>query len=410
MNPALNLLQPYPFEKLAQLKLGLHPPAKPHIALSIGEPKHAPPAFVVKHLVDNLSGLSTYPTTKGLIELRSAIAQWAQQRFNLQAQPLDPERHVLPVAGTREALFSFIQAAADITKANETKTDGTKTSQRPKILMPNPFYQIYEGAALLAGCQPVFLNCTADTHFLPDFDAISADTWRDCQVLFICTPGNPTGKIIPLATLQKLIALADEYNFIIASDECYSELYYAEKPPGLLQACARLGRADYARCVVFHSLSKRSNLPGLRSGFIAGDASILQKYLLYRTYQGCALPVPTQLASQLAWQDETHVQANRAAYAEKFVAAGRILSPYIDLAEPEGAFYFWLKTPIKGEEFARALFATQNVTVLPGAYLSRLCEGINPGEDYVRMALVAELAECQEACERLKDFLQRGCA
>jgi N-succinyldiaminopimelate aminotransferase len=395
MNPALDLLQPYPFEKLAQLKAGITPVAKHHIALSIGEPKHAPPAFVVKHLIEHLSGLSTYPTTKGLLELRSAIAQWANIRFNLQVQPLDPERHVLPVAGTREALFSFIQAAAE-------------PQARAKILMPNPFYQIYEGAALLAGCDPVFLNCTAESNFLPDFDAVSPDTWRDCQVLFICTPGNPTGKIIPLATLQKLIALADEYNFTIASDECYSELYYGVKPPGLLEACATLGRSDYARCVAFHSLSKRSNLPGLRSGFIAGDARILQKYLLYRTYQGCALPVPTQLASQLAWQDETHVIANRAAYAEKFATAARILGPHIHLEQPEGAFYYWLKTPIKGEDFTRAFFAKYNVTVLPGAYLSRPCDGINPGEDYVRMALVAEIGECREACERLRDFLQAG--
>lgn len=395
MNPALDLLQPYPFEKLAHLKAGLTPAAKPHIALSIGEPKHAPPAFVVKHLIEQLGGLSNYPTTKGLLELRSAMAQWANTRFNLHTQPIDPERHILPVAGTREALFSFIQAAAI-------------PNSKGKILMPNPFYQIYEGAALLAGCQPVFLNCTHASNFLPDFDAISSDTWRDCQVLFICSPGNPTGKIMPLATLQKLIALADEYNFIIASDECYSELYYGQKPPGLLEACASLGRTDYRRCVVFHSLSKRSNLPGLRSGFIAGDANILQQYLLYRTYQGCALPVPTQLASQLAWQDETHVHINRAAYAEKFATAQAILSPYIELTPPEGAFYYWLKTPIKGEQFARDFFLSQNVTVLPGAYLSRLCEGINPGEDYVRMALVAEMGECREACERLRDFLSAG--
>lgn len=343
MNPALDLLQPYPFEKLAQLKAGITPPEKKHIALSIGEPKHAPPAFVVQHLIENISGLSNYPTTKGLLELRSAMAHWATMRFNLHAHPINPETQILPVAGTREALFSFIQAAVAPT-ANAT------------ILMPNPFYQIYEGAALLAGCQPVFLNCTAETQFIPDFDAISADTWSNCQVLFICTPGNPTGKIIPLTTLQKLIKLADEYNFIIASDECYSELYYAQKPPGLLQACASLGRTDYARCVVFHSLSKRSNLPGLRSGFIAGDAKILQKYLLYRTYQGCALPVPTQLASQLAWQDETHVEINRAAYADKFSAAAAILSPYIQLDMPEGAFYYWLKTPTNGVDFTRDFF------------------------------------------------------
>lgn len=395
MNPALDLLQPYPFEKLAQLKAGLTPAAKPHIALSIGEPKHPPPSFVVNHLIEQLGGLSNYPTTKGLPQLRSAMAQWANTRFNLHSQPLDPERHILPVAGTREALFSFIQAAAI-------------PNSKGKILMPNPFYQIYEGAALLAGCQPVFLNCTSESNFLPDFDGISSDTWRDCQVLFICSPGNPTGKIIPLATLQKLIALADEYKFIIASDECYSELYYSEKPPGLLEACASLGRANYDRCVVFHSLSKRSNLPGLRSGFIAGDGAILQQYLLYRTYQGCALPVPTQLASQLAWQDEIHVEANRAAYAEKFATAQSILSPHIALTPPEGAFYYWLKTPLKGEDFCREFFTAQNVTVLPGAYLSRLCQGINPGEEFVRMALVAEMDECREACERLRDFLQTG--
>lgn len=399
MNSDIAFLQPYPFERLAILKAGITPPAEfAHIALSIGEPKHAPPAFVLTTLVDSLNGLSQYPVTKGLPELRNAIAAWASKRFHLKAHTLTAEHHILPVAGTREALFAFAQAVIN------------RTSPSAKVLMPNPFYQIYEGAALLAGAEPYFLDCTPENNFIPDFAAVPADVWRATQLLYICSPGNPTGSVLPLDTLQTLIRLADEYDFIIASDECYSELYFDESNPpvGLLQACASMDRDDFARCVVFHSLSKRSNLPGLRSGFVAGDAAVLRTFLQYRTYHGCALPVPTQLASAAAWSDEIHVIENRALYRQKFHHALEILQPVIDIRQPDGAFYLWLKTPYKATEFARDLFAQQNVTVLPGEYLARDTGGGNPGEGYVRMALVAGVEECRQACERIRGFIVAG--
>ena len=396
MNPDLQQLHPYPFEKLAALKAAVSAPAHlTHIALSIGEPKHEPPRFVLQTLVDNLAALSQYPTTKGLPELRQAIATWATQRFHLKPGSFDAEKHVLPVNGTREALFAFAQALVD------------RGQSAPLVVSPNPFYQIYEGAAILSGAEPFFLNCTPQNDFIPDFDAVDRDVWRRCQVLFICSPGNPTGAVMSSAQLKKLIALADQYDFVIASDECYSELYFDEQQPpaGLLQACAELGRHDFARCVVFHSLSKRSNLPGLRSGFVGGDADILKKFLLYRTYHGCAMPVPTQLASVAAWKDEEHVRANRTAYRQKFEAVLDILEGALDVSMPDASFYLWPKTPIRGEDFAQQLFAQQNVTVLPGSYLARMCDGLNPGEDYVRMALVAPLTECIEAAQRIKAFV-----
>lgn len=397
MNPDLQQLHPYPFEKLAALKAAVTAPAQlKDIMLSIGEPKHEPPAFVVETLVDNLNKLSSYPTTKGLPELRAAIARWASKRFNLNPNSFDPERHVLPVNGTREALFAFAQAIID------------RSQPQPLILSPNPFYQIYEGAAILAGAEPYFLNCTPDNHFIPDFASVPAEIWQRCQLLFICSPGNPTGAVMSTEQLKQLIALADQYDFVIASDECYSELYFdeANPPAGLLQACAELGRNDFARCVVFHSLSKRSNLPGLRSGFVGGDARILEKFLLYRTYHGCAMPVPTQLASIAAWEDESHVIQNREAYRQKFATVLDILSDVLDVGMPDASFYLWPKTPIKGELFAQQLFAAQKVTVLPGSYLAREAEGTNPGEDYVRLALVAPLAECIEAAQRIKQFVK----
>ena len=396
MNPDLQQLHPYPFEKLAALKAAVSAPAHlTHIALSIGEPKHEPPRFVLQTLVDNLAALSQYPTTKGLPELRQAIATWATQRFHLKPGSFDAEKHVLPVNGTREALFAFAQALVD------------RGQSAPLVVSPNPFYQIYEGAAILSGAEPFFLNCTPQNDFIPDFDAVDPDVWRRCQVLFICSPGNPTGAVMSSAQLKKLIALADQYDFVIASDECYSELYFDEQQPpaGLLQACAELGRHDFARCAVFHSLSKRSNLPGLRSGFVGGDADILKKFLLYRTYHGCAMPVPTQLASVAAWKDEEHVRANRTAYRQKFEAVLDILEGALDVSMPDASFYLWPKTPIRGEDFAQQLFAQQNVTVLPGSYLARMCDGLNPGEDYVRMALVAPLTECIEAAQRIKAFV-----
>ena len=397
MNRDLDLLHPYPFEKLSALKAAVTPPAAlQDIMLSIGEPKHEPPAFVLDTLVQNLGKLSNYPTTKGLPELREAIAQWASRRFALNAGTFTAEHNVLPVNGTREALFAFAQAIID------------RKQPSPLIVSPNPFYQIYEGAAILSGAEPYFLNCTHANNFIPDFSAVPATIWERCQLLFICSPGNPTGAVMSSAQLKELIALADQYDFVIASDECYSELYFdeANPPAGLLQACAELGRDDFARCLVFHSLSKRSNLPGLRSGFVGGDAKILEKFLLYRTYHGCAMPVPTQLASLAAWQDEQHVLENRAAYRHKFDAVLQILQDVLPVEKPDASFYLWPKTPINGEQFAQQLFAAQKVTVLPGSYLAREADGINPGEDYVRLALVAPLAECIEAAQRIKAFVK----
>ncbi|WP_313281272.1 succinyldiaminopimelate transaminase [Stutzerimonas balearica] len=397
MNDALNLLQPYPFEKLRALLAGAQPPAdKRPIALSIGEPKHRSPEFVARALADNLEQLAVYPTTLGLPALREAIAGWAERRFGLAAGAVDPARQVLPVNGTREALFSFTQAV--VNRADEGL-----------VISPNPFYQIYEGAALLAGAQPHYLPCLAENGFNPDFDAVPTDVWQRCQILFLCSPGNPTGALVPLETLKRLIALADEHDFVIAADECYSELYFdeANPPAGLLSACAALGRRDFKRCVVFHSLSKRSNLPGLRSGFVAGDADILKAFLLYRTYHGCAMPAHVQLASAAAWNDEIHVRANRELYRAKFEAVLQILEPVLDVARPDGGFYLWPKTPIDDQRFTRELFEQEHVTVVPGSYLSREVEGLNPGADRVRMALVAPLAECIEGAERIRAFIER---
>ncbi len=395
MNPDLQHLQPYPFEKLRALKAPVTPPDHlQHIALSIGEPKHAPPDFVSQTIIDNTDKLANYPSTKGLPELNQAIANWLQQRFALKTDSINPERQVLPVNGTREAIFSFVQAVIDRNK-------------KPLLLSPNPFYQIYEGAALLAGAEPHFLACLPDNHFIPDFDAISDDVWQRCQLLFLCTPGNPTGAVIDSATLQKLIELADRFDFIIASDECYSELYFDEQQPpiGLLQTCAEIGRDDYQRCVVFHSLSKRSNLPGLRSGFVAGDADILKSYLLYRTYHGCAMPIHNQLASIAAWSDEQHVIQNRSLYRAKFDSVLNILDGHIDVDRPDAGFYLWPKTPISDTDFSQQLFAQQNVTVLPGQFISRTIDGFNPGENRIRLALVASADECIAGAERIRTFI-----
>ncbi len=396
MNDALNHLQPYPFEKLRALLAGAQPPAeKKAIALSIGEPKHRSPAFVAEALSANLDQMAVYPTTLGIPALREAIAQWCERRFKVPEGWLDAARHVLPVNGTREALFAFTQAVVN-------------RADNGLVVSPNPFYQIYEGAALLAGAEPHYLPCLAENGFNPDFDAVPTDVWQRCQILFLCSPGNPTGALIPVETLKKLIALADEHDFVIAADECYSELYFDEQnpPAGLLTACVELGRSDFKRCVVFHSLSKRSNLPGLRSGFVAGDANILKAFLLYRTYHGCAMPVQTQLASVAAWNDEVHVRANRALYREKFDAMLDILGPVLDVQRPDGGFYLWAKTAVDDETFTRELFAREHVTVVPGSYLSRAVNGFNPGAGRVRMALVAPLAECVEAGERIRNFIK----
>lgn len=396
MNPELTKLHPYPFEKLAQLKQGCHPPEDlPHIALSIGEPKHPTPGFITEAVITHLHGLSSYPTTAGSNELRHAIATWLDQRFQLDGH-INAMTQVLPVNGTREALFAFAQAVID-------------RSQDPLVIMPNPFYQIYEGAAILAGAEPFYLNCDAANGFIPDFDTVDEATWQRCQLLYICSPGNPTGAVIDEATLQRLIELAHQYDFVIAADECYSEIYHDEDqaPVGLLQAAYSGGYTDMRRCVVFHSLSKRSNAPGLRSGFVAGDADILKQFLRYRTYHGCSMPPSTQAASIAAWNDEDHVAHNRELYREKFEAVLEILSPVMQVSMPEAGFYLWAETPVADTEFARQLFEKQNVTVLPGSYLGRDTVMGNPGANRVRMALVAPLEECIEAAMRIRSLIEQ---
>ncbi|MCX7069362.1 MAG: succinyldiaminopimelate transaminase [Methylococcales bacterium] len=397
MNPHLNQLHPYPFEKLAQLKHGIVPPAdKSPIVLSIGEPAHATPEIIKQALLENISGLSNYPTTKGIPELRQAIADWIAKRFHVS---VDANSQVLPVSGTREALFSFAQCLID-------------ASSKPVVIMPNPFYQIYEGAALLAGAEPYFLNTTEETDYLPDFDSVPESVWQRCQLIYICSPANPSGSVMSQAEQEKLLRLAEKYDFVIASDECYSELYDDENNPpvGLLETAYQMGNTEFKRCVVFHSLSKRSNAPGLRSGFVAGDADILQHYFQYRTYQGCAMPLPTQYASISAWRDEDHVIENRRLYREKFTAFIDSLADVCEIKRPPASFYVWLKIPdniaLNDTEFTQQLFAQENVTVLAGSFLSREFQGCNPAARHVRIALVAPLAECIEAAQRIKLFIE----
>ena len=400
MNPDLKKLQPYPFEKLNALKAKAvektgQPAVQGHIPLSIGEPKHESPKFVLDSIRDNLDLISLYPLTKGGLELRTAIANWLTRRFKLSDDIVDPEQHVLPVTGTREALFSFAQCFID-------------RSDDAVIMMPNPFYQIYEGAAFLSGAEPYFYNTVKENDYLPDFDAIDESVWRRCQIIYVCTPGNPTGSVITKDQLCRLIALAKKYDFIIASDECYSEIYFdRDNPPaGLLEAAEACGNTSFENCIVFHSLSKRSNLPGMRSGFVAGNADLIKSYLLYRTYHGCAMPPVHQIASIEAWNDEAHVEQNRDLYVNKFDAVIDILSPVINVTSPHAGFYLWLNTPVDDETFAGELYAQQNVTVLPGSYLSRKSAGINPGKDHVRMALVAPFDECVTAAKRIKKYIQ----
>ena len=336
MNHNLNYLEPYPFEKLAKLKQGITPPAdQSPINMSIGEPKHPSPEFITRVINENRAGFSSYPTTIGSIELRQAIVNWLSKRFQIKPGILDPERHVLPANGTREALYAACQCIVD-------------PGPEELVVMPNPFYQIYEGAALLAGAKPYYVNIDQST-LLPDFASVPEKIWQRCQLLFICSPGNPTGAVMNIDQMTELIALADRYDFIIASDECYSEIYSDEEnpPPGLLQAANSINRQDFSRCLVFHSLSKRSSLPGMRSGFTAGDAKLIEKFRLYRTYHGCAMPLPVQAASIIAWQDEQHVKQNRDLYRQKFALAKDILSPVTEISMPEGAFYLWFKTGAK---------------------------------------------------------------
>ena len=394
----LDLLQPYPFERLARLKAGVTPPpGLRHVAMSIGEPQHAAPPFVLEALRANLHRVGTYPATIGLPELRASCARWLERRFALGADAVDPATMVLPVNGTREALFAFAQATVD---------PSAKAS--PTVVMPNPFYQIYEGAALLAGAEPVFAPATARTAWLPDLDAVSESAWRRCQLLYLCSPGNPTGAVMDVAFLRRALELADRYDFVVAADECYSELYADESspPPSLLTAARAAGRSRHQRCVVFHSLSKRSNLPGLRSGFVAGDPALLSRFLLYRTYHGSAMSVPTQLASIAAWDEDGHAAANRELYRAKYAGVLPVLAPVLQLERPAGAFYLWADIGGDDERFTRELFAAKNLTLLPGSYLAREADGCNPGRGRVRISLVASVDECVEAAHRLRDFIQ----
>ncbi len=393
MNPSLSLLKPYPFERLRNLLSDSIPNAalKP-IGLQIGEPRHAAPAFVEQALIDNMKGLGSYPLTAGIAGLRQAIAAWLERRFSLPVNSIDPDSMVLPVNGTREALFAFVQAVVD-------------RSRPAAVLMPNPFYQIYEGAAFLAGAEPVFLNTTAATNYLPDLESVPVETWKRCQVLFLCSPGNPTGAVMSLDYLKRALELADRYHFVIASDECYSEIYLdeAQPPIGLLEAAYATGRHHFERCMVFHSLSKRSSVPGLRSGFVAGDPNIIKPFLLYRTYHGCAMPPPTQMASMLAWNDEQHVIENRRLYQAKFAAMLPILQPVMDVYAPAAGFYLWPQVG-DDERFTRELYEQQHVMTLPGSYLSRATDHGDPGKGHVRLSLTASVDECREAAERIRAY------
>jgi N-succinyldiaminopimelate aminotransferase len=359
--------------------------------MSIGEPQHTPPAFVLDTLRENLRRLDSYPVTAGLPEFRASAARWLQRRFQLPPASVNPETMVLPVNGTREALFAFVQAVVD-------------DQRQPLVAMPNPFYQIYEGAALLAGAEPYFLNTTSATRYVPDLDAVGEPAWRRCQVLFLCSPGNPSGTVLSQDFLRRALELAERYDFLIAADECYSEIYPDEgsPPPGLLQAAIAAGHDAFQRCVVFHSLSKRSSVPGLRSGFVAGDPRVIARFLLYRTYHGSAMAVPTQLASIAAWDDDEHVVTNRRLYQEKFDKVIPILSGALHVERPEGGFYLWIDVGGDDERFTRDLFATQNVTILPGSYLARFHEGVNPGSGRVRISLVPNVTHCLEAAERIR--------
>ena len=400
MNPDLERLLPYPFERLAALKAGVTPPADlAHIDLSIGEPKHPPPPFVLERLQRELAGFGSYPTTAGLPALRAACGRWLERRFGLPAGSVR-ESEVLPVNGTREALFAFAQAVID--------RGGRAPGGTPIVAMPNPFYQIYEGAAFLAGAEPLYLDTRAEDGFLPDLEAVPPALWDRCQLLYLCTPGNPAGAVMDVTFLQRVIALAERHDFIIASDECYADLYPddARPPPSLLSAAHALGLDGFRRCVVFHSLSKRSSLPGLRSGFVAGDARVLARFLRYRTYHGCSMPLPVQHASIAAWEDDAHAAANRALYREKFARVLPILAPHLDVAAPDGGFYLWPDTGTDDEAFVRELFATRHVTVLPGSYLARDAGAGNPAAGRVRIPLVAPVDRCVEAAHRIADLLQ----
>ncbi len=395
MNPDLSRLQPYPFEKLARLYGQVTPPAGiAAISLAIGEPRHRTPQRISDALAGQLARLSSYPNTRGLTELRQGIASWLAARFQLPGPP-DPQTQILPVNGTREALFAIAQTVID-------------RGRKALVLMPNPFYQIYEGAALLAGAEPLYLDCQESNGFMPDLDSVSAQQWDDCQLFYLCSPGNPTGAVASTDYLRRLLDLAERHDFLICADECYSEIYPAGRPPpGLLQVAAAAGNPEFRHCLVFHSLSKRSNCPGMRSGFVAGDARVIEAFYRYRTYHGCAMPLHHQLASIAAWNDEDHVADNRRRYQEKFDAVLAILQPVLKVNRPDAGFYLWPDIPDADDaRFARDLFAEQHVMVLPGSYLSRGNGAHNPGRGRVRMALVADLQDCVSAARRIRQFIE----
>lgn len=395
MNPGLAALQPYPFQRLGQLFKGISAPDLSEIALTIGEPQHAPPQVVIDALTQALGEISHYPSTAGSASLRANIARWMERRFTLPR--VDADAQVLPVNGTREALFAIAQTLV---------TPG----EPGRVMSPNPFYQIYEGAALLAGTNPTFVPANSCNNFKPDFSNVTADDWERLELLYICNPGNPSGAVMAEAELRALITLAQEHDFVVVSDECYSEIYPDEQAPptGLLSAAANMGLDDFTRCLCFHSLSKRSNLPGLRSGFVAGDADIIKKFTQYRTYHGCAMPPHHQIASSVAWSDENHVVANRATYRAKFEAVVPILSAQLDVTTPDAGFYLWPKTPFDDLKFASELLKRCNVAVLPGQFLGRTVNGVNPGENRIRMALVTDQATCVEAAQRIVQTLEQG--
>lgn len=396
MNLRLDLLQPYPFERLRKLFADARPTQQygTHINLSIGEPKHDTPDIIKQALIANLDGLASYPATKGDGALREAISQWIARRYGIPAP--NPDTEVLPCLGSREALFSFAQIVLD----------GKEGSL---VVSPNPFYQIYEGAAYLGGAKPYFVNSDPERNFAPNWESVPESVWKKTQLLFICSPGNPAGNVTPLEEWRYLFELSDKYDFVIASDECYSEIYFDEKPLGVLQAAQLCGRRDYKNMICFSSLSKRSNVPGMRSGFVAGDAQLIAQFLRYRTYHGSAMSGIVSAASIVAWNDEAHVEKNRILYQEKFARVFPILSSVLDVKMPDASFYLWAGTPIDDTVFAKALFEQANVTVLPGSFLSRPAssDGTNPGFKRIRIALVAPVEQCVEGAERIAEFVRK---
>jgi N-succinyldiaminopimelate aminotransferase len=393
VNPNLDRLQSYPFHKLNKLYSGITPnSAYSPIRLHIGEPKHKTPDFIRLALIEGLNKLANYPTTLGNKSLRTSIASWLKHRYSLSS--LDPDTEVIPVNGSREALFSFAQAVIDLSCLNVS------------VVCPNPFYQIYEGAALLAGATPHFLNALPENNFIPDYSQIPDNIWSCTQLIYVCSPANPSGKVMTMDEWRKLFSLSDRFEFIIAADECYSEIYLDESNPplGALEAAHHLDRKNFSRLVVFGSLSKRSNVPGMRSGFVAGDSEILKNFLHYRTYHGCAMNPAVQAASEAAWNEESHVSENRRLYREKFFVVKELLNGKIEASIPEATFYLWAKTPISDTDFARQLYQDYNVTVLPGSYLAREAHSVNPGKNFIRMAMVPPLSECVEATKRIKAF------